>query len=154
MPSAPFSTRRVGVRCRSLNQRTTNVAPTQYAEPIGRTLSLAYTRANALFRNSIELGLVIFQRGEVGRSGGELDAVAVVASWRFCASGKRYIPRDVNLFLHPPDPRDRPLEGTDGMKRKQFSQEQIIGLLKKAEAGAVVTELCRKHGMSSATYSA
>ncbi len=44
------------------------------------------------------------------------------------------------------------LEGTDGMKRKQFSKEQVIGLLKEADAGAVVTELCRKHGMSSATY--
>jgi putative transposase len=38
------------------------------------------------------------------------------------------------------------------MKRKQFTEEQIIGILKEAEAGAVVTELCRKHGMSSATY--
>jgi putative transposase len=38
------------------------------------------------------------------------------------------------------------------MKRKQFSEEQIIGILKEAEAGALVTELCRKHGMSSATY--
>ncbi len=38
------------------------------------------------------------------------------------------------------------------MKRKHFSEEQIIGILNKAEAGAVVTELCRKHGMSSATY--
>ena len=38
------------------------------------------------------------------------------------------------------------------MKRKQFSEEQIIGILKEAEAGAVVTELCRRHGMSSATY--
>lgn len=38
------------------------------------------------------------------------------------------------------------------MKRKQFSEEQIIGLLKEAEAGGMVTELCRKHGMSSATY--
>jgi len=38
------------------------------------------------------------------------------------------------------------------MKRKQFSEEQIIGILKEAEADAVVTELCRKHGMSSATY--
>ncbi|WP_353846222.1 transposase, partial [Sphingomonas sp.] len=27
------------------------------------------------------------------------------------------------------------------MKRKQFSEEQIIGILKEAEAGAVVTEL-------------
>ena len=55
-------------------------------------------------------------------------------------------------FLHPGATRDRPLKGTDGMKRKQFSEEQIIGILKEAEAGAVVTELCRKHGMSSATY--
>ncbi len=38
------------------------------------------------------------------------------------------------------------------MKRKQFSEEQIIGILKEAEAGAVVTELCRRHGLSSATY--
>lgn len=38
------------------------------------------------------------------------------------------------------------------MKRKQFTEKQIIGILKEAEAGAVVTELCRKHGMSSATH--
>ena len=38
------------------------------------------------------------------------------------------------------------------MKRKQFTEEQIIGILKEAEAGAVVTELCRRHGLSSATY--
>jgi len=38
------------------------------------------------------------------------------------------------------------------MKRKQFSEEQIIGILKEAEAGAVVTDLCRRHGMSGATF--
>ena len=38
------------------------------------------------------------------------------------------------------------------MKRKQFSEEQIISILKEAEAGAVVTDLCRRHGMSSATF--
>ncbi|BCA63691.1 hypothetical protein HMP09_2925 [Sphingomonas sp. HMP9] len=38
------------------------------------------------------------------------------------------------------------------MKRKQSSEEQIIGIPKEAEAGAVVTDLCRRHGMSSATY--
>jgi putative transposase len=40
------------------------------------------------------------------------------------------------------------------MKRKQFSDEQIIGILKEAEAGAVVTELCRKHGMAPASQEA
>ena len=38
------------------------------------------------------------------------------------------------------------------MKRKQLSEEQIVGILKDAEAGAVVADLCRRHGMSSATY--
>ena len=38
------------------------------------------------------------------------------------------------------------------MKRKRFSEEQIIGILKEAEAGAVVTELCRRHGISTATF--
>jgi putative transposase len=37
------------------------------------------------------------------------------------------------------------------MRRKQFSEKQIIGILKDVEAGAVVTVRCRKHGMSSAT---
>ena len=38
------------------------------------------------------------------------------------------------------------------MKQKRFSEEQIIGILKEAEAGAVVTKLCRKHGMSGPTF--
>lgn len=37
------------------------------------------------------------------------------------------------------------------MKQIQFSEERIIDILKEAEAGAVVTDLCRRHGMSSAT---
>lgn len=37
------------------------------------------------------------------------------------------------------------------MKRKQFSEEQIIGILKEADAGAMVTDLCRRHEMSSVT---
>ena len=38
------------------------------------------------------------------------------------------------------------------MKRGQFTEEQIIGLLKAVEAGQKVGELCRQHGVSEATY--
>ena len=36
--------------------------------------------------------------------------------------------------------------------KKRFSEEQIIGILKEAEAGLKVAELCRKHGIAEATY--
>ncbi len=38
------------------------------------------------------------------------------------------------------------------MKKSRFSDSQIISILKQAEAGAPVPELCREHGMSSATF--
>ncbi len=38
------------------------------------------------------------------------------------------------------------------MKAKQYTEEQIIAVLKEAEAGAKVSDLCRKYGMSDATY--
>jgi putative transposase len=38
------------------------------------------------------------------------------------------------------------------VKRKRFSEEQIIAVLKEAEAGAKVLDLCRKHGISDATF--
>ena len=38
------------------------------------------------------------------------------------------------------------------MKQGRFSEEQIIAILKEAEAGAKVTELCRRHGISDATF--
>ena len=38
------------------------------------------------------------------------------------------------------------------MKRSRFTEERIIEILREHEAGAAVAELCRKHGMSSATF--
>ncbi len=38
------------------------------------------------------------------------------------------------------------------MKARQYTEEQIIAVLKEGEAGTPVSELCRKHGMSDATY--
>jgi putative transposase len=37
------------------------------------------------------------------------------------------------------------------MKRKRFSEEQIIGVLREHEAGAKTADLARKHGVSEAT---
>ncbi len=36
--------------------------------------------------------------------------------------------------------------------KKRFTDEQIIGFLKEAEAGTPVKELCRKHGFSDAAF--
>ena len=38
------------------------------------------------------------------------------------------------------------------MKRSRFSEEQIIGILKEHQAGLSATELCRRHGISDATF--
>ena len=38
------------------------------------------------------------------------------------------------------------------MKRKRFTEEQIIEILKEAEAGAKKQDLCRKHGISEHTF--
>ena len=37
------------------------------------------------------------------------------------------------------------------MKRKRFSEEQIIAILREHEAGVATADLCRKHGMSNAS---
>ncbi len=38
------------------------------------------------------------------------------------------------------------------MKTSKYSDSQIMAILKEAEAGRPVPELCREHGMSSATF--
>jgi putative transposase len=38
------------------------------------------------------------------------------------------------------------------MKRRRFSEEQIIAILKEAQAGVPVGELTRKHGIAEGTY--
>ena len=38
------------------------------------------------------------------------------------------------------------------MKRSRFTEEQIIGILREGDAGAKTADLCRKHGISAATF--
>jgi len=38
------------------------------------------------------------------------------------------------------------------MKKSRFSDEQIIGMIKEQESGMATAEVCRKHGISTASF--
>ena len=38
------------------------------------------------------------------------------------------------------------------MRRSRYSQEQVIGILKEHDAGLSTAEICRKYGVSNATF--
>ena len=38
------------------------------------------------------------------------------------------------------------------MRKSRYTETQIVSILKKADAGMSIKELCRKHGISDATY--
>lgn len=38
------------------------------------------------------------------------------------------------------------------MKKSQFTEEQILGVLKPVEGGRTIADVCREHGISDATY--
>ncbi len=38
------------------------------------------------------------------------------------------------------------------MKKSRFTEQRIVGILKESDAGAKTSDLCRKHGVSSATF--
>ena len=62
------------------------------------------------------------------------------------------LPHKTGPFLMRVFPVNVHQGGTTAMKRKRFSETQIIGVLNEAESGVPVKELVRIHGISEQTY--
>jgi putative transposase len=46
----------------------------------------------------------------------------------------------------------RSVKRVEGMKKRRFSEEQIMVILKQREAGLKLADICREHGISAATF--
>ena len=65
-----------------------------------------------------------------------------------CMRGALYSPGDVPPLKCFQTSVESVSQGDGRMKRSRFSDEQIIGILKEQEAGAVTADVCRRHGIS------
>ena len=71
---------------------------------------------------------------------------------RSCAEGTLLEEVTLDPKLPPNFGRVRYSEETDRMKHSRFTDEQIIGILKEQENGLRTADVCRKHGISEATF--
>ena len=81
---------------------------------------------------------------------------AVQSFWQACGAHVAQMPADVHdrvlaITSHLPHLIAFTIDG-DFMKKTRYTDAQIMGILKQAEDGVPVSELCREHGMSSASF--
>ena len=72
--------------------------------------------------------------------------------------GSRHCARQALTVVSSPPSRHQPVEFRSlhdaeiPLKKSRFTESQIVAVLKEGETGMPVAELCRKHGISNATY--